>query len=126
MSFFPLSDSDDRIKFNETPITGAIATVMELRPVLYDKGFSGSGPRMPVVTGLDEEPPNPTVKEAGFIAQDVIAVPELAWTVTPPKDPTRDTYSLSYGNLYTYAIAAIQEQQALITALTARVAALES
>ena len=126
MSYFPLIDSDDRIKFNEVPITGAIDAVMQLNPVTYDKGFSGSGPRTPVVTGLDQEPPNPMTREAGFIAQEVLAVPSLAWTVTAPRDPTTQTYSLAYQHLNTYAIAALKEQQALITALTARVAALEA
>jgi len=75
--------------------------------------------------------------EAGVIAQQVLTVDELAFAVSPEgvdQDGTvTSPHGLDYNSLFTYAIAAIQEQQQLIEqlksqneSLAARISALES
>ena len=80
-------------------------------------------------------------QEAGFVAQDVNQIPELQFAVTAPESETTETpegtqtnyYSLDYNSLFTYAVKAVQELDAIvqaqavtITALQARVSALEA
>ena len=75
--------------------------------------------------------------EAGVIAQKVLEVPELAFTVSPEgvdeDGNVTSPHGLNYNSLFTYAIAAIQEQQQLIESqqstindLVSRVESLES
>ena len=51
--------SDDRLKFNETPIINASQIIKQLNPVVYDKSK---------VLNVEED----TFKEAGLIAQEVL------------------------------------------------------
>jgi hypothetical protein len=59
--------------------------------------------------------------EAGVIAQQVLTVDELAFTVSPEgvdeDGNVTSPHGLDYNSLFTYAIAAIQEQQAMIDQL---------
>ena len=68
--------------------------------------------------------------EAGVIAQQVLTVDELSFTVSPEgvdEDGTATSpHTLNYNSLFTYAIAAIQEQQKLIEDLKSRIETLES
>jgi len=116
-----------------------ITTVMSLRPVFYKSKGSGDKARalekelgkLPkvIVDGKEVKPdklpanlPLPTGPDfAGFIAEEVHAIaPEF---VQYAEDGSPD--ALSYGNMTALLCKAIQEQQALIVALTARVAKLE-
>ena len=109
-----VSGSDARLKFNQRPIENGLATLMELTPKLYEKVFSVGDP-------LDQSAPT----EAGFIAQEVDLIPSLRACVSRPNDVI-DTFGLDYRQLGSpYQVAAIQELSHLVTALTARVAALE-
>ena len=104
------TSSDYRLKENIAPMTGALATVTKLNPVTYtwkDGGFSGQG----------------------FIAHELQAVVPDA--VVGEKDAVDAEGNPVYQGIDTSFLvatltAAIQEQQAIITALTARVTALES
>jgi hypothetical protein len=62
-------------------------------------------------------------QDAGFIAQEL--APVLSGIVTEGRTED-DLWQLDYARLTPYLVKAIQEQQALITALTARITALES
>jgi hypothetical protein len=103
------SSSDYRLKNNITPMTGALAKVALLKPVTYKWNIDGSDGQ-------------------GFIAhelQDV--VPDC---VTGAKDAVDKDGKPQYQGVDTSFLvatltAAIQEQQALITTLTARITALE-
>jgi len=111
------TSSDYRLKENITPMNGALAKVAQLNPVTYKWK----------VNGLDGE---------GFIAHELAAV--VPQCVLGEKDAV-ETYTDEDGNESTRPVyqgvdtsflvatltAAIQEQQALITALTARITALE-
>ena len=115
--------SDDRLKHNEENITGALETINKLKLQKYDKthvmmdaDFNGD------LTGFE------SIKEAGFIAQAVMEIPELAFLVggggshetidkeavvndvTPATYKTVELpYNLNYIGLSNYAIQAIQE-----------------
>lgn len=104
------TSSDYRLKEDIAPMTGALAKVAALKPVTYKWKINGS----------DGE---------GFIAHELAEVCPQA--VTGAKDavdadgkPVYQGIDVSF--LVATLTAAIQEQQALITSLTARIAALES
>ena len=123
--------SDDRIKFNETNITNGLEVIRKLSPEKYIK-------KLPT----QQE----GVEEAGFIAQEVLQIPELKFTVKHPEkeiiagDPNTRYYTLHYECIFTYAVAGLKqldtivqqqakliEQQAqLISSLEARLLALET
>ena len=104
------TSSDYRLKNTIAPMTGALAKVAALKPVTYKWNVDGS----------DGE---------GFIAHELAEVCPHA--VTGEKDavdadgnPKHQGIDTSF--LVATLTAAIQEQQALITQLTARITALES
>ena len=119
-----LVTSDDRVKHNEQPIVGALETLLKVTPKKYiktaemydvDRDFELDADGNPV----DEngEPVEHRI-EAGVIAQQVLTVDELAFAVSPEgvdeDGVVTSPHSLDYNSLFTYAIAAIQEQQQLI------------
>jgi hypothetical protein len=104
------SISDHRLKENVVPMTGALATVAKLKPVTYKWKLDGSDGQ-------------------GFIAHELAEVCPQA--VSGEKDAVNEDGSIKSQGIDTSFLvatltAAIQEQQALITQLTARVAQLES
>ena len=105
-----VTSSDYRLKEAITPMTGALAKVAQLKPVTYKWKVDGS----------DGE---------GFIAHELAEVCPTA--VTREKDAVDAEGNPQYQGIDTSFLvatltAAIQEQQALITALTARITALET
>jgi hypothetical protein len=104
--------SDYRIKKNvETQTFSGIQRVMQLRPVKYE--FTDYG-----VFKEDG------VQREGFIAHELQAV--IPSAVEGEKDAENQLQSLKLDALVSVLTKAIQEQQALITSLTARITALES
>jgi hypothetical protein len=104
------TSSDYRLKNTIAPMTGALAKVALLKPCTYKWNVNGS------------------VGE-GFIAHELAEVCPQA--VTGEKDAVKEDGSPEYQGIDTSFLvatltAAIQEQQALITALTDRIAALEA
>jgi hypothetical protein len=102
--------SDYRLKENITPITGALTKVAALKPVTYKWKIDGT----------DGE---------GFIAHELAEVCPIA--VYGEKDAVNEDGSIKSQSIDTSFLiatltAAIQEQQALITTLTARIEALEA
>ena len=100
------SSSDERIKTAITPFENALDKVCTLR--------AGTGRYL-----TDEE----TVSRSFLIAQDVQTVLPEAVNVL---DDEIGTLGLQYTDVIPLLVAAIKEQQALITALTARIEALEN
>ncbi len=128
--------SDDRVKHNEQNIVGAIETLSKLTPKKYikttemyeaDHDFELDADGNPVDD--NGEPVKHTI-EAGVIAQKVLEVPELAFMVSPEgvdeDGNVTSPHGLNYNSLFTYAIAAIQEQQQLIEDLRSEVEALKN
>jgi hypothetical protein len=105
-----LTSSDYRLKENIAPMTGALAKVSALKPVTYNWKSDGSASQ-------------------GFIAHELQeVVPECVGgekdAVDADGNPKYQGVDTSF--LVATLTAAIQEQQALITALTARIEALEA
>jgi hypothetical protein len=98
--------SDERLKDIIEPITDAANKVLTLRAVIgkFKKDTEGT-------------------RRSFLIAQDVQAVLPEAVTVQEDKS---GTLGIQYTEVIPLLVAAIQEQQTLITALTARITALES
>jgi hypothetical protein len=127
--------SDDRLKHNEEAIVGAIETLKKITPKKYikttemhdaDHDFDLDSDGKPVDENGD---PVEHFIEAGVIAQEVLSVDELAFAVkegSTDEDGNETPHALNYNSLFTYAIAAIQEQQKLIEDLKARIETLES
>jgi len=100
--------SDARLKSNLAPISDALATIRKLSPQTYEK------------QGL---------LDAGFVAQDVEKILELKPYVSTPDEAPK---GLNYSALFSHAVAALQEldtivqsQASTISALAARISALE-
>jgi hypothetical protein len=121
--------SDRRLKENDQNITNALSQVMQLRAVSFDWKADSS-------RGLQK---GGVVSDYGFIAQEVETImPNLVYSTTTPARPAEMTSQISleeelgeykgidYSRFVPFLTAAIQEQQALITQLTDRIAALEA
>jgi hypothetical protein len=114
--------SDDRLKWDEAPIateTG-INVLNQLRPATYWKGNK-----------IDVEPIESERRwEAGFIAQEVEQIPELQHAVAQVDVVDGKyfdgMYTLNYGQIQPYHVAATQELYKLVQDLTVRLAALEA
>jgi hypothetical protein len=104
--------SDQRLKENIQDLDVGLDKIMALQPRKFDwkagKGTDKKGVR-------------------GFIAQEFEQVfPDLIDTWKDPAPEGEEPYKSVRADLIPVLVKAIQEQQALITTLTARVAALES
>lgn len=103
------TSSDYRLKTNVQPFANALETVAKLRPVTYNWRINGE-------------------RSQGFIAHELAeVVPE---SVTGAKDAVDEDgkiipQGVDYSKLVVFLAAAIQEQQATIVALEARLSALE-
>jgi len=104
--------SDSRLKENVRDLETGLDSVMSLKPRRFDwKENQGTNKK----------------DVAGFIAQEVESVlPDLIgeWKNSEADETTYK--SLAMGDMIPSLVKAIQEQQALITALTTRITALES
>ena len=120
--------SDDRLKFNETPITQALDAIRLLNPVTYDMS------RKIVKTSTTDEGEEietvqwPTASSgstprSGFIAQEVFNIPALRHTARQGNETME--WSLFYEDIFTHAVAAIQELDTVVRAQAATIAALE-
>ena len=118
--------SDDRIKHNEKIITNGISIVKQMVPKTYDMtddmyDASYNGP-------LNKYKPS-----AGYIAQDIQAIPDLSFCVidTSEYDDSGNLVklhplSLNYTALMPYHTAAIKQQQEQIELDKAKIASLET
>jgi len=113
-----VNSSDRRGKTGIAPTTRGLAEVLQLQPV----AFSRADP----TTGSHEE--------IGFVAQDVQPiVPEAVWQMGIPLadgsgglESAEPTLGLSEATISAISVNAIKELNDIITALTARIAALEN
>ena len=94
--------------------------------VNYDKGLETVKALRPVYYKSNVESPDGAVRDeqyAGFIAEEVSAAGLEEFVV---RNNQGQPDALHYGNMVSLLTKAIQEQQALITALTARIESLEN
>jgi hypothetical protein len=113
------SASDDRIKYNEQNVSNALTLISQLNPQKYEKIMEFPNSTEGTWIPTDEEWEN--VKEDytygdefGFIAQDVRAVPELAFLVhgEETRSDTKTSSPEEYSNLTT------EEQSTYTTSYT--------
>jgi hypothetical protein len=103
------TSSDYRLKENVAPMTTGLVTISALNPVTYDWISDKS-------------------QGEGFIAHELAKY--IPHAVTGEKDAVNEDGSIKpqgvdYSKIVVHLVAAVQEQQAMITALTARITALE-
>jgi len=111
------TSSDYRLKDTITPMTGALAKVALLKPVTYKWIVDGSDGEGFIAHELAEVCPHAVTGE-----KDAIEI----YTDEDGNEQTKSKYQgIDTSFLVATLTAAIQEQQALITSLTARIAALE-
>jgi hypothetical protein len=103
------TSSDYRLKQNVVPMTGALERVSQLKPCTYTWKKSGSAGEGFIAHELAEVCPVAVIGEKDAVNEDGGINPQMIDT----------------SFLVATLTAAIQEQQAIITALTARVEALE-
>jgi len=104
--------SDQRLKENIRDLDDGLATVMALKPRKFDWK-----------TGKGKDIKN----DRGFIAQEFETVfPDMIEDWLDPAPEGEEPYKAVRADLIPTLVKAIQEQQALITTLTARITALES
>ena len=104
--YTPLSDI--RVKKNVMPLQYGLNEILQLSPVIYNMASEKDSDK----------------KHIGLIAQQVKSVLDEA--VDDLIDPEKQMYGLDKSVLVPVLVKAIQEQQAIIQTLTARVASLES
>ena len=133
-SFFQQS-SDDRLKHNEEDLTDCLSVIRKLKPQKYQKTKELKAADFN--ENLEED--DILCVEAGFIAQDIQNIPELAYSVIGGDytESTEDSegnvtdttikrpYYLNYNNILTYNVAATQELDTTVTALLAEIASLK-
>ena len=148
-------NSDDRIKYNEEVIAGvsALDTIMKLSPQLYQKigkqPENALGEWIPTDQEWADGASNnfDWTVEAGFIAQDIKKIPELAYLVsgelygmrTPNPDPsidippiepepevlTQTPLGLRYQDIFIYNVSATQKLSRKLDTEKAKVSLLE-
>ena len=104
-----LPTSDDRLKHNEIIINNGLEIIRQLEPQFYQKtsvfrdiDFSGT---------LNI----PYILEAGLIAQDVLNINDISYTVTIGNETT--PYLLKYNDIFVYGLAAIKELDRIVSGL---------
>ena len=104
--------SDDRIKHFEKDIVNSLITIRKLKPMKYTKTFkiypdNYNGP-------IDEE----GQLEAGFIAQEVLKIPDLSYCVIDEyinnDGKVEVPYTLRYNDLFVYNVAATKELDTIV------------
>jgi len=112
------TSSDYRLKNTITSMTGALAKVALLKPVTYKWNIDGSSSQGFIAHELQEVVPDCVNGEKDAVE---------TYTDEDGNEQTRPKYQgIDTSFLVATLTAAIQEQQALITALTARITALET
>tara|TARA_R110002049_G_scaffold309150_1_gene517612 strand:- start:537 stop:3626 length:3090 start_codon:yes stop_codon:yes gene_type:complete len=115
--------SDDRIKFNETPVSNGLDVINQVNIYKYDKVYE-----------LGHTPENdPFKKEVGVIAQEIQQIPELVHAVSvnevpaqfKDKAPNGLPMSVCYDQIHSYHIKATQELHNLVKTLQTRIEILE-
>jgi len=95
--------SDDRLKWEETPLTDSLDVIMRLKPVSYWRGQT-----------IDVKPTEKERRwEIGLTAQKVEKIPQLKQRVnyneSTPDYPEQASYTLNYNDIHNYHLSATQE-----------------
>jgi hypothetical protein len=101
-----LNFSDDRIKFDKKNIENGLDIIKNLTPKLYNKSET-------IDSSLNIK------KEAGFIAQEVLLINDLSFVINGGNENmSNKLYSLDYGSIFAFNVAATKELDNLVTGLS--------
>ena len=129
------SASDERLKENVNEITNGLAVINQLRPVTFnwndtyiESGSSKNAEELEVESENDQsiKMPSSKVENVGLIAQEVEAVVPTVVHEGQISIGGVDYKNVDYKKLVPHLIAALQEADAKIEALTTRIEALET
>ena len=121
-----LPASDNRLKHNEKKIINGLDVIRKLEPQEYQKTAEMLAPDFNGDISGDWH------YEAGFIAQEILEIPELSYsvfggdTVKESGEIVPEHYSVNYNNIFTYGIASIKELDAIVTAQASLIKKLEA
>ena len=119
--------SDDRLKWDEQPITNGLDTLMKLKPQVYQKYTTYNISDTSIRPSADEY--GNGIKEMGFIAQEVAQIPELSFLVGSDKNYFQEDmpiYALNYNGIFVLAVQAIQELKQELDDVKQRLSYLEN
>ena len=108
-----LLTSDDRYKHNEKMITNGLEVIRQLQPQTYDKTRTFKAIDYRGVVNEEH------IKEAGLIAQELIAINDLSFAVI--EGDNTNPYYVRYDNVFIYGLAGIKELDTKVTNLSERV-----
>ena len=114
------STSDDRVKHNEIILTNALDEVRKLVPKKYFKTEKLYEANYDFVLDNSNNPIDSSgnlvdcIVEAGFIAQEVLTIQDLSFSVVEPSNDD-SPYSIRYNNILTYTVAALKELDESLT-----------
>ena len=115
--------SDDRIKFNETEISGSLSLINKMKPMKYEKIINQKEGElwMPsdsswnsIKNEIDDSGYRSWnyIEEIGLIAQDIKEIPELSFCVSgkeTDKDGRQTPFSINYNNIFCIVIQAVKD-----------------
>ena len=107
------------MKHNEIDITNGLEVARKLVPKVYDMTQEMK------IADYKGDVSN-AKRGSGFIAQDLLNIPELSHAVDENSDPDNFPYRVNYAETIAYAFAAIKELDAVVHTLQARIDVLES
>ena len=108
------SSSDDRVKHNEIIITNALEEIRKLVPKKYFKTENLYDANHNFLLDNSNNPIDSSgnvidcIVEAGLIAQEVLKIPNLSFSVVDPVNEN-SPYGVRYNNILTYSVAALKE-----------------
>ena len=102
--------SDDRLKHNEVDVSNALVIVRQLVAKKYEKTAE------PKDANFNGELTEDYIVETGFIAQEVMKIPDLSYCVSSGKTGLgKDIYYLNYSDIFVVNVEAVKELDAIVT-----------
>ena len=110
--------SDEKIKHDKKPIKNALNTISKLQPYTYslDLNLLINNNN----TNNNNNKKQYIIKQNGYMAQDILKIPELSHSVTKPNNDTQ-LYKLNYQNIFVYQTQAIKELHEIIKRQNAKI-----
>jgi hypothetical protein len=122
-----IHSSDDRLKHNEKDINNGLDLIRQLNPQFYQKTNE-----LKDANFIGDLSDGTWRFESGFIAQEVLAIPDLSYCVDggdyidDSGNLIESPYYLNYTNIFTYGIASIKELDAIVTTQASTISTLEA
>ena len=113
--------SDDRLKHNEVDVSNALVIVRQLVAKKYKKTAE------PKDANFNGELTEDYIVQTGFIAQEVMKIPDLSYCVSAGKTGLgKDIYYLNYSDIFVVNVEATKELDAIVQAQQSKIDSLEA